>query len=1012
MGFEIDPSSFEGLCSVVGDGIIHTDKDGWLQQVNPAFAEMLGYTPEELVGKRIGELCPLKGREALYTHVMEIVDSGVSSFQIEHGLVHKDGHQLEVRQNSLLQRNDSGEVVNVWCVFRDITGQREAEARADKNLEKYKLLEEHAGDVVWTTDSDFRYTYISPSVERFRGFKPEEVVGTGLEASLTPESLAIINQEILEVRQHRAQGKEVNASRLELQFVCKDGVLRWGESVGKALLDDQGNWIGLAGTTRDITERKLMEQQLKESQKYLLALLDATEDSVGLFNRDGTVLAMNRNLTNFLGESQPETGGDNLFDYIPESIQPLIKRVFNRVVSSREARNQQLVWSGRILNGTVYPVEVDGEVTTLAVYGRDVTEARFAEEAQKKTQEQYRLIVETANEGILGLDADQCITYANKIVAGFFGCRVEELIGQSLFGFIEPSDLSDNNKRMIRRVDGEGERYERRFVRKDGTVVWGLVSATPLMAEDGRGLGAFAMIADITEVKQAHERLLTILDGISADIYVADIDSHEILFMNKHMREQFGDLVEGEACHHVIRGQEGPCSFCTKQDLVDADGNPVGTVVSERYYTKRKRWHLNHDRAIEWLQGRLVHMHMAADITELKTMAEELGRAKVRAEAASLAKNEFLANMSHEIRTPLNGLLGMLQLLQLSPMQSTQAEYLETALSSGRSLLQVLNDILDLSKVESGKLELEESLFDLDGLLDSVVSTFLYAVEERGLEMSWAVDGGKGTHFRADKGRLRQVLFNLVGNAVKFTEAGSIRVTAYPLGLKTKDGRSRILFEVADTGIGVADEKISSIFDPFTQVDGSLTRKYKGTGLGLGIVHRLVQLMGGSIAVDSTQGKGTTLYFTIVAGEGEPPAEVDIRQDFGIGNRKLSILVAEDERVNRVVIQRILEKFGHSAVCVPSGEAAIEKLKQTEFDLFLTDIQMPGMDGVETGRYVRREMGLTLPIIALTAHAMKGDRDRFLEAGMNGYIAKPFEIKQLEREIERVMRTADPKSGH
>ena len=452
----------------------------------------------------------------------------------------------------------------------------------------------------------------------------------------------------------------------------------------------------------------------------------------------------------------------------------------------------------------------------------------------------------------------------------------------------------------------------------------------------------------------------------------------------------------------VFRDEPEPCTFCAKPKLLDEFGNPVETMINERYNPLTKRWYLNHDRAIEWLEGKKVHMHMAADVTELKTMADDLKLAMGEAQAASIAKNEFLANMSHEIRTPLNGLLGMLQLLQLTSLVEEQRDYLDTAVDSGRNLLHILNDILDLSKIESGKLELDEYAFELGEVIDSVVAVFRRQAESRGLTMFWKIDESLHRHFMGDKGRLRQILFNLVGNAAKFTESGTIVVEAYPLKTRLKSGRTLLYFTVADTGIGIPDDKLDQVFDPFTQVDGSFTRKYQGTGLGLGIVRRLVRLMEGTISILSQEGKGTSVSFTIaVTPEKQGKKAVAIVQK-SLGSKGLSILVAEDERVNREVVQRLLTKLGYTPLCVENGEAALEMLKYRTFDCVLMDIQMPELDGLETTRAIREELGLDVPVIALTAHAMKGDRKRFIKAGMNGYVAKPFDIAELQKEIERV----------
>jgi PAS domain S-box-containing protein len=999
----VDSACFVGLCGALGDGVVGTDLCGVIHEANAAFCSLIGYDRSEVIGRTVLDFTPENERAGEEEMILGMLESDGESREFEKGLISRDGRKLLVRVSCRPQRDRSGKAVALWGLFRDITDLRPAGGVSNESLERYRFLAENAADIIWTMDNEGRYTYVSPSVERIRGYKPDEMIGMRAEEAVCSESLDkswALWEEADEAMQ-RLPGSSPTI-RLELRFLKKDGVRIWGESMSRRLLRPDGIPEGYIGITRDITERKRIEERLRTSEHFLQAMINATEDSVGLFKVDGTVLAMNKNMARFFGLSG-KAAGQSVFDFIPQLLQPLIRRFFQQVVETRKPLTEQVVWSGKILDGVIYPVMDGGEITAIAVYGRDVTEARFAEEARKKTQEQYRLIVETANEGILGLDANQMVTYANKIVADFFGCKVENLIGRNLLDFVAPAELEDSEKRFKLRLSGKRERYERRFLRRDGAEVWGMVSSTPLMAEDGRLLGVFAMIADITEVKRAHERLLTILDGISADVYVTDFATDEILFMNARMGRHYGPIKNGMLCHKLVRNLDSRCPHCPKPRLVDENGVPVGTLVTERYYERQKCWNLNHDRAIRWLEGRLVHMHMAADITELKTMASELKEAMAKAEAASLAKNEFLANMSHEIRTPLHGLLGMLQLMQLSSLEPLQRDYLETALNSGRSLLQVLNDILDLSKVESGKLELEPVPFELGEVLDQVVATFRHEVEERGVSMTWEIDETLPRHFMADKGRLRQILFNLVGNAVKFTPAGSIEVRAYPLQPVADTDTVRLLFEVSDTGIGIPADKVGTVFDPFTQVDGSSTRKYQGTGLGLGIVRRLVHLMGGYISVDTEEEVGTTVYFTIDSRSVEPR--------FGAGHSEcrtsaedgLSILVAEDERVNRVVIQRILEKLGHRVECAGSGEEAIKILRGRSFDLFLTDIQMPGLDGVATTQVIRNELGLDIPVIALTAHAMQGDRDRFIEAGMNGYVAKPFEIDGLKREIERVL---------
>ena len=519
----------------------------------------------------------------------------------------------------------------------------------------------------------------------------------------------------------------------------------------------------------------------------------------------------------------------------------------------------------------------------------------------------------------------------------------------------------------------------------------------------------YLLQAAAVEKERVIKMLDTVISNVKAFIYVCDPATDELVFANEQARNKMQCAVPAAAEHGT--GLERGCRLSTqgndvidhvrrRPELFEADGTPRRiTHLWELHHEATQTDYEIIDMLVDWHDGRLLQMTVAQDIT--------MRRSLLAAEAANTAKREFLAQMSHELRTPMNGVLGMAYLALQADPPPKQREYLQKIQNSAGLLLGVINDVLDFSKIEAGKLEIAENVFSLREMIHTIKDMLQPQVEEKGIRLRISIHPELPNTLYGDSLRLSQVFMNLLGNAVKFTSEGYVQLVLEK-GEETADGRFRLRCRIVDTGIGMTPEQSANLFTPFAQADNTISRQYGGTGLGLVISKKLLELMGGEILCESVPGQGTTFSFSIPLGVEEDDADgdtlrpkhpVESNHDFLSGRR---ILLAEDNDINQEIAAAILSGMGATVDLAENGILAVQAFKEKDYDLILMDIQMPEMDGYEATQVIRNSghpKAAGIPIIAMTANAMREDQEKSMAVGMNGHISKPIDVQELKRTL-------------
>lgn len=867
---------------------------------------------------------------------------------------------------------------------------------------------EQAADAVVVTDIDGRMQYVNPAFTAMTGYASDEALGQHTRMLKSGRHAGGFYQELwTTISSGRVwQGEVINRR--------KDGSFYTEEMRIAPVQGSSGEIVSFIAIKRDVTERRAAEA----AQRLLAAIVESSEDAIVSHTPGGVILTWNRAAEKLFGYPAAEVVGRHMSMLVPPERLPGLAYLTEQVLQGRPVSRYEglcLRKDGRRVDVsvTLCPIKNPaGEVAATSSIIRDISERLRAEAALRESEDRFRNIADSSPTMMWMTDAQGDNRFINRMYREFTGAGMEQVEGGKWQLLIHPDDAPEFVGAFFRAVQEHAPfRAEARLRRHDGEWRWIGSYATPRFSPSSEFLGHVGLSADITERRQgeqalrsSEEKFRQLAENVHEVFWMMTPAADEILYVSPAY-----ERVWERTCESLYQSPMSWAEAIHPDDVEIAhalfarqiQGEAIESDYRIRTPDGQEKWIRDRAFPIRDQSGKLIRIGGIADeITERKRYEEDLVHAWEGADAANRAKSRFLANTSHEIRTPMNGVIGMLQLLQTTSLTPEQRHYIAVAQDSGRTLLTLIDDILDLSKIEARKMVLENRAFVLGHSVDDVIQLLHGQAAAKGLELRSEVAPDIPPRLVGDAHRLRQVLTNLVANAIKFTEHGEVKLEAaldHPVGRT-----ATVRFNIVDTGIGIRPEQAARLFSPFTQADASTTRKYGGSGLGLAISKQLVEMMGGTIGVDSRGSQGSTFWFTVIfelasaqqlAGErenGHPSAPVP-----GALRRTARILVAEDNAVNRDVALAQLQKLGMSADAVHNGAQAVAAIERGGYDLVLMDCEMPVMDGYEATRSIRRSARRNIPIVAVTADAMPADRERCLREGMNDYIAKPVDMEQL-----------------
>lgn len=892
--------------------------------------------------------------------------------------------------------------------YTDVTQRIENHTLLEQSEERSRIVMNSSLNAIITVDDRGKITFWNQQAQATFGYTPQEVMGKVFTEFLIPER----NKALWEnsIYQYLTQGfNEFLNKNVELIGVHKSGYEFLAE-ISIIPITQNGETFFCA-FLQDISKRKEAEHQLSENLVLLQTLLANLQLGIMVEDLDRKIVFTNQlfcDMRNITLTPNEMIGMDcreliNNTKLIFKNEEQFVERV-NEIISQKKIVIRELIATKDNLfyERDYIPIIIEQEYKGHLWKYTDVTERIHNQILLEQSEERNRSIMNASLNAIINIDQKGKITFWNNQAEVIFGWTKEEAIGKILTETIIPKQHHQGHMTGMKNylATGQGpvlnKNIELPAVNRKGEEFPVEIAIIPLKLNGESFFCSF--IQDISERKKAENKLKfqeekyrNIISNMNLGLI--EVDNQEIIqFANQSFAAMSGYEIEdliGKNPSEIFVFGENLEKLKYKKELRSKGISDVYQIPIKNKRGELKWWAISGAPNFDD-QGNLVgSVGIHLDITEQKQLEIELNEQKQRAEEASKAKEVFLANMSHEIRTPLNAIIGFLRELSKQELTELQKKYIDNSTVASRHLLAILNNILDISKIEAGEMELEKEDFVFEESIDKVVKVLQPLAKQKGLRLSATIDPKVNKVLKADSLRIEQILFNLVGNSLKFTPQGRVDlkcevVTDYA-------NFQKILIKVIDTGIGMDKKYIETIFKKFSQEDKAVTRKFGGTGLGMAITKELVSLMHGDITIESEKGKGTTFFITLPLEKGNPDTIKQHNNQTNVDISGISILVVEDNKMNRMVLQNSLQYFNCKVTEAENGVEALELLKENTYDVILMDIQMPEMDGLETTKIIRNEFKLNVPIIALTANAFKTEIENCKNVGMNDYVTKPFE---------------------